>query len=114
MSARRIETVRLAWIEAFLMVAECESQSEAARRLECNQSTISRYMRELQSWLRRPLFDSIEPLRLSADGKRFRDTAKTVVELLEASRAPKRRKVSIKDIDMSQFRKTKTNKDGTA
>lgn len=113
MSARRIESVRLAWIEAFLAVAEYGSQSEAARQLGCNQSTVARYLRDLQHWLRRGLFDSIEPIVLSADGKQFRETARTVVELLQQSRAPLRRKVSIKDIDMSWW-KAKKKEEGTS
>ncbi|WP_374414903.1 LysR family transcriptional regulator [Novosphingobium colocasiae] len=97
------------WLEAFLAVVEHGSHNEAAKRTGCSQSTISRYLFELQDWLRRPLFVSNYLGELTDDGIAFRETAQKVVALLEESRGPNRRKVSIKDIDMSKLRKPKAD-----
>lgn len=50
MSSLRIESLRLVWLEAFLMVTEKENVSAAARAMGVDQSTISRYMKALEEW----------------------------------------------------------------
>lgn len=55
MSSLRVETLRLSWLEAFIAVVDNENISEAARELGVNQSTVTRYMQELQGWLGKDL-----------------------------------------------------------
>lgn len=88
MSDRRIESVRLAWIEAFVAVAEYQSFSLAARHLKCHQSTVSRYVDQLQGWLRRQLIATYTPTTLTEDGEKFGHVAMEVIRLLDESRAP--------------------------
>lgn len=47
MSAKRVKSIRLIQVEAFLAVVDHQSFTEAAEILGCDQSTVSRYVDEL-------------------------------------------------------------------
>ncbi len=57
MSSLRQDTLRLCWLEAFKAVVEKENISEAARELSIDQSTVTRYMQELQRWTGKGLIE---------------------------------------------------------
>ncbi len=99
MSDRRIDSVRVAWLQAFLMVAKYQSYSEAAQVLRCDQSTISRYMIQLQKWLRKGLVAGYAPTTLTPAGEDFYPKAVEICRLLEESREPEPRpRVRARDI----------------
>jgi DNA-binding transcriptional LysR family regulator len=104
MSSRRIWTLRISWLAAFVSAAEHGSQIEAANLLGCDQSTVSRYIKDLQDWLGKKLFISSSPFKLSAHGEDFLPIAKVVIELLMTSQSEEfTRDIGIAgaDIDMS-------------
>lgn len=88
MSARRLETLRLVWLQAFLTVAEYETHSEAARRLGWDQSTVSRYIQRLEAWLGSSLFTGYAPTVLTEEGEAFQPVAQQALDLLNGSRTP--------------------------
>ena len=106
MSDRRIFSVKFASLHAFLKVAELGNHRDAARALGCNQSTITRFIQDLELWLRGvKLFDKRSPDGLSDEGRAFVPKAIQVLNIMYESRAkePPRTKISAKDIDMSWY-----------
>jgi DNA-binding transcriptional LysR family regulator len=97
-----VPTVKLAWLQAFLLVVEHRSHAEAARRLGCDPSTVSRYMRELRRWLRYSPFEREFSVDLTPEGEAFISTAKQVVALLEAARGAPRRKINIGSLKLKK------------
>ncbi len=87
MSDYRVDTLRLAWLQAFIAVVETNSFSKAARRLKWSQPTVSRYVKELSVWLDKPLFASSTPSSITSDGLEFVETARTVVAMLQQARS---------------------------
>jgi Bacterial regulatory helix-turn-helix protein, lysR family len=85
-SALRMDSLRLIWLQAFLKLVECESQSMAGEQLGCDQSTISRYISRLEAWLGNELFKQLVPPVLSPHGKAFLPVAREVLQLLTDSR----------------------------
>ncbi|WP_407528487.1 LysR substrate-binding domain-containing protein [Methylobacterium oryzisoli] len=76
------------WIEDFLSLAETRSFSRSAEERHVTQSAFSRRIRSLEVWLGTVLLDrSTYPITLTADGRRFLETAEEVVRLLTVSRA---------------------------
>lgn len=78
--------LRLIWVEAFIAVADSESQLLAATRLRISQPMVSRHIRDLERWLQKTLFKYKVPAVLNEEGKKFLPTARQVVRLLEESR----------------------------
>jgi DNA-binding transcriptional LysR family regulator len=88
MSDHRIRSLRICWLEAFVAVAQLKNYSEASRRMECDQSTISRYIIHLQHWLRKQLLTGYVPTILTEDGEEFLPKAIEICRLLRESRSP--------------------------
>ncbi len=95
MSSLRIETLRLVWLETFIEVANAENISEAARNMSFDQSTVSRYMKALQTWLGKKLIvpgmnsdpeDAGINVGLTQDGREFYDIAVTAIDQLTGFR----------------------------
>ncbi len=63
--------MRLEQLQAFLTVAETGSFQEAARKLRCNQSTVSRQVRGLEDELGIPLFRRKGRMVLTSAGERL-------------------------------------------
>lgn len=104
MSDRRIRTLRISWLEAFIAVARLQNYSEAARQLECDQSTVSRYLIRLQSWMRKELVTGYVPTVLTPEGEEFLPKAEEICRLLRESRGPDpalRPKIDAKSISVS-------------
>lgn len=91
MSSRRIGSLRLVWLEAFLAVVDHQSYTKAGEALGLKQSTMTRYVAQLEKWLGPPLVAS-GTTELTTHGERFVPVAKNVVSALhdarEAVRSP--------------------------
>lgn len=71
-------------LKYFLMVAETNNITEAARRLHLTQPTLSRQIQDLEREVGVPLFDrQSHQLHLNAAGVLFKQRAKTILELFE-------------------------------
>lgn len=88
MSAKRNPSIRIIWLKAFLVVADGNSVTETAKVLDVSQSTISRYLTDLEASVGRVLLTGDVPRELTEDGRKFRTVAKEVIELLDAWRPP--------------------------
>lgn len=87
MSAKRVKSIRLIQIEAFLAVVDCQSFTEAADRLACDQSSVSRYVDELGDLVCGfPLLHAGTALPNEA-GTMFLPAARQVVETIEKGKA---------------------------
>lgn len=80
--------MELKWFEDFLSLAETRSFSASARERNVTQSAYSRRIRSLEVWLGADLLDrSSYPIRLTEDGRAFREAAEEIVRLTYESRA---------------------------
>lgn len=78
----------LKWLEDFLSLAETKSFSASARNRNVTQSAFSRRIRSLELWLGADLLDrSTYPIRLTEDGRAFREAAEEIVRLIYQGRA---------------------------
>lgn len=78
----------LKWLEDFLSLAETKSFSASARDRNVTQSAFSRRIRSLELWLGADLLDrSTYPIRLTEDGRAFREAAEEIVRLIYQGRA---------------------------
>lgn len=88
MVQRRMNGLKIVWLETFLAVAEHQDFQVAAKVLGCDRSTVSRHIDELHSWLGANPISAHSPVRLSVAGAKFHPVAKQVVDLLNGSRTP--------------------------
>lgn len=78
----------LKWLEDFLNLVETKSFSASARNRNVTQSAFSRRIRSLELWLGADLLDrSTYPIRLTNDGRAFRESAEEIVRLIYQGRA---------------------------
>jgi len=73
MSSLRVESLRLVWLEAFLEVTAAENISAAAKAMNVDQSTVSRYMKALEKWAGKSLL-KLEPVKDEKAGPMTRMT----------------------------------------
>lgn len=89
MSNKRVQTLRLCWLEAFLAVIDNEGvEAKAADAMGVSPSMMNRYIGELAAWVRTPLFDGNIPRELTQYGYTFASTARNVVVSLNDARMP--------------------------
>ena len=80
--------MELKWLEDFLSLAATHSFSASARERNVTQSAFSRRIRTLEVWLGSDLLDrSTYPIRLTDDGRAFREAAEEIVRLTYHARA---------------------------
>ena len=81
--------LRVAWLEAFVEVAESRKRTAAAAALGVDQATVSRQVQSLEAWLGgRLLLDSGVPANLLPDGAKFLPVAQEVPRLLREAQKP--------------------------
>jgi DNA-binding transcriptional LysR family regulator len=81
--------LKVAWLQAFVRVAETGKQTATAAELKVDQATISRHIRHLEQWLGgKLLLDNGVPAKLLPDGEKFLPVAREVLKLLEGARQP--------------------------
>lgn len=93
----------LKWLEDFTSLAETRSFSRSAEERHVTQPAFSRRIQALEMWIGAPLIDrSTYPTTLTDAGRRFRETAEEIIQLLATARAdlaaagrPRRRSVSL-------------------
>lgn len=81
---KRIESVRIVWLQAAIEVAELKSRTEAAKRIGCTQPMIGRYLGHLEAWFGSPIFVSVTDATLTEEGERLIAIARQVLQLLES------------------------------
>lgn len=86
MSNKRVATVRLVELEAFIAVVEEGGYTAAAKALGVDQSTVSRYLTNLEKWAQVPLLTMDVPPDLTAQGEQFLPVAREVVTMLRETR----------------------------
>lgn len=79
--------MEIKWLEDFVSLANTRSFSKSAVERHVTQSAFSRRIQQLEQWLGVPLVDrSTYPTTLTAEGRRFRETAEEVLRLLYVER----------------------------
>lgn len=105
MGRKMEESLRLVWLEAFLVVVEHGTYKKAAEQLNVNQSTITGYMNALHWWVNLQLFATKGPVTLTPEGEAFVHVARDVCKTLNRSRGPfpiaPRKVKSAKDIKIN-------------
>jgi DNA-binding transcriptional LysR family regulator len=89
MSGKRMKSLRLIWLEAFVLAVDGESFTKAGAELGINQGTASKYVTYLEDWLGLPLTDPGTTVLTSA-GERFIPVARQVIAALTGARALER------------------------
>ncbi|WP_181700327.1 LysR substrate-binding domain-containing protein [Chthonobacter albigriseus] len=80
--------MEIKWLEDFVSLANSRSFSKSAIERHVTQSAFSRRIQQLEQWLGVPLVDrSTYPTTLTAEGRRFRETAEEVLRLLYVERS---------------------------
>lgn len=80
--------MEIKWLEDFVSLANTRSFSKSAVERHVTQSAFSRRIQQLEQWIGVPLVDrSTYPTTLTAEGRRFRETAEEVLRLLFVERA---------------------------
>lgn len=80
--------MEIKWLEDFVSLANTRSFSKSAVERNVTQSAFSRRIQQLEQWLGVPLVDrSTYPTTLTAEGRRFRETAEEVLRLLYVERS---------------------------
>lgn len=80
--------MEIKWLEDFVSLANTRSFSRSAVERRVTQSAFSRRIQQLEQWLGVPLVDrSTYPTTLTAEGRRFRETAEEVLRLILLERA---------------------------
>ena len=78
----------LKWLEDFVSLAETRSFSRSAEERHVTQPAFSRRIQALEMWLGAPLIDrTTYPTTLTESGRRFRETAEEIIQLLGTARA---------------------------
>lgn len=84
---KRVKTVRLIWLEAFVAVAQTGSYKDAGLLLDLDPTVINKYIKSLEEWLSKSLLLRFyKNPKITADGEEFLAKAKTIIELLHTSR----------------------------
>lgn len=87
MSGKRVSSVRLIWLEAFVEVASCRSYKEAGEKLDVDPTVIKKYVVRLEMWLEKKLHFRFEDrIVITEEGEEFLAKAKTITELMHDSR----------------------------
>jgi len=80
--------LEIKWLEDFVSLANSRSFSKSAVERHVTQSAFSRRIQQLEQWLGVPLVDrSTYPTTLTAEGRRFRETAEEVLRLIYVERS---------------------------
>lgn len=91
-------------LETFLVVAECGSYTEAAKRLYCSQPTISHHIQWLEEQFQAVLFyRSGKPVRLTEQGEIVLDYAKRVTGLVQEASLKVKQSLSRRESILSVY-----------
>ncbi|OYU00706.1 MAG: hypothetical protein CFE36_14430 [Sphingomonadaceae bacterium PASS1] len=87
MSEKRIKTVRLIWLEAFVALAKHRNYKQAGEELGVDPTLINKYVDKLSEWLGRKLvLNYNQSLLFTSDCEYFLPKAETIIDLLYTSR----------------------------
>lgn len=82
MSSKRMNTLKVVWLETFLAVIEHKTYTDTAIALHCNHGTVSRHIDKLEEWLGLSPFSQTGPIKLNAAGEKLEPVARKIVALL--------------------------------
>lgn len=83
MSDKRMNKLKVVWLESFLAVVEHQTLEKAGHSLGCTHGTVSRHIKYLGEWLAVEPFSQKTPYKLSETGIKFEPVAREIVELLK-------------------------------
>ena len=87
MSAKRVSTVRLIWLEAFVHAAESGTYKDAGERLGLDPTVVKKYISALENWLDSKLVETgSKKVILKPNGRTFLNSSKIVIQLLYKSK----------------------------
>ena len=87
MSDKRVSSVRLIWLEAFVELARCRTYKEAGESLELDPTVIKKYVLSLENWLQKMLhYRHDDKITITEGGEEFLPKAKTIIDLMNNSR----------------------------
>src|SRR6218665_3431145 len=87
MSDKRINTVRLIWLEAFVAVVKEGTYKDAGKSLDVDPTVIMKYIKKLEKWLSRTLVIYFNgSLIVTSDGNEFAHKAETIIDIMYTSR----------------------------
>lgn len=101
MSSRRIPSISIFDIKAFIATAESSGQAEAAKKLKCTQPTISRAITNLETLSGLVLTNADYPRKLTTQGEGFLPIAKQMIELLENAKRDLKRRTTMQSPPIS-------------
>ena len=84
MSSKRMNTLKVVWLETFLAVIEHKTYTDTATALNCTHGTVSRQMDNLTNWLGLSPFSQVGPIKLNDTGEELEPVARKIVALLSA------------------------------
>ena len=83
MSDKRMNKLKVVWLESFLAVIEHQTLEKAGHSMGCTHGTVSRHIKYLDKWLGVSPFSQKTPYKLSQTGAEFEPVARQIVELLK-------------------------------
>lgn len=87
MSAKRMDSLRLIWLEALVLAVEMKSYKKAGEELGVDPTVIAKYVKSLENWLDRPLIRFFDgKMLIYEDAVDFLPKAKTIIDILYSSR----------------------------
>lgn len=92
-SESQFGSLRVAWLQAFVLTVDNDKRTVAAIELKIGQGTITKHINRLESWYgggprRLLVLPGVWPPRLTEDGEAFLPVAREVLSLLQTARPP--------------------------
>ena len=87
MSNKRMDSIRLIWLEAFVALEKHRSYKLAGDELQIDATLVKRYVDGLEGWLFKALvYRCGKAIKITPDGKKFLAKATTIIDTLYGSR----------------------------